>query len=145
MAGVPESIGRVLGEEFSSDIDLARVVRRGLPLGVQAALLAHGLTREEFHSIVISPRTLKHRRARAAKGAGSGRHLSADESDKALRAARVLALAERVFASREKAFSWMRKAKQRFDGETPMQMLGTEAGARLVEQMLVQIDEGMVA
>ncbi len=143
MAGVPETIGRVLGEEFSSDIDLARVVRRGLPLGVQAALLAHGLTREEFHSIVISPRTLKHRRARAAKG--SAHHLSADESDKALRAARVLALAERVFASREKAFSWMRKPKQRFDGETPMQMLGTEAGARLVEQMLVQIDEGMVA
>jgi putative toxin-antitoxin system antitoxin component (TIGR02293 family) len=143
MAGLPESIGRFLGEELSTDMELARVVRRGLPLGVQAALLAHGLTREEFHSIVISPRTLKHRRARAGKGAG--RHLSSDESDKALRAARVLAMAERVFGSREKAFSWMRKPKTRFDGETPMQMLATEAGARLVEQMLVQNDEGMVA
>ncbi len=143
MAGMPESIGGYLGEEFSSDMELARIVRRGLPLGVQAALLSHGLTREEFHAIVISPRTLKHRRARAAKGAG--RHLSSDESDKALRAARILALAERVFSSREKAFSWMRKPKIRFDGETPMQMLASEAGARLVEQMLLQVDEGMAA
>ena len=119
------------------------MVRRGLPLGVQAALLEHGLTREEFHAIVISPRTLKHRRARATKGVA--RHLSSDESDKALRAARILALAEQVFSSRDKAFYWMRKPKTHFDGETPMQMLASEAGARLVEQMLVQVDEGMAA
>ncbi|MBV8829535.1 MAG: DUF2384 domain-containing protein, partial [Acidobacteriaceae bacterium] len=32
-----------------------------------------------------------------------------------------------------------------FEGETPMHMLETEAGARLVEEMLIQIDEGMFA
>jgi hypothetical protein len=39
----------------------------------------------------------------------------------------------------------MRKTKKRFNGETPMEMLQTEAGARLVEQMLIQLDEGMFA
>ena len=46
---------------------------------------------------------------------------------------------------RSKALSWMRQTKKRFQGETPMAMLQTEAGARLVEQMLIQIDEGMFA
>jgi uncharacterized protein (DUF2384 family) len=39
----------------------------------------------------------------------------------------------------------MRQPKKRFEGETPMQLLQTEAGARLVEEMLIQIDEGMYA
>jgi putative toxin-antitoxin system antitoxin component (TIGR02293 family) len=92
---------------------------------------------------VISLRTFRHRQERLKKG--QDELLSPDESDKAVRAARVMALAERVFANREKALAWMRKAKKRFEGETPMQMLQTEAGARLVEQMLIQLDEGMFA
>jgi uncharacterized protein (DUF2384 family) len=39
----------------------------------------------------------------------------------------------------------MRKPKKRFEGDTSMNMLQTEAGARLVEQMLIQLDEGMFA
>ena len=119
------------------------MVRHGLPLNTQTALLAHGLTRDEFHLIVIPQRTFRHRTERLHKGLGE--RLSADESDKALRAARVLALSEKVFASRDKALSWMRQPKKRFEGETPMTMLQTEAGARLVEGMLIQTDEGMFA
>ena len=43
------------------------------------------------------------------------------------------------------ALDWLRARRQRFDGRTPMQMLCTETGGRLVEQMLLQIDEGMFA
>jgi putative toxin-antitoxin system antitoxin component (TIGR02293 family) len=132
-----------LGAEPKSDFDLAQIVRRGLPLNTQAVLLSHGLTKDEFHYIVIPLRTFRHRKERLNKG--QDEMLSADESDKALRAARVLALAERVFANRDKALAWMRKPKKRFEGETPMKMLQTEAGARLVEQMLIQLDEGMFA
>lgn len=133
-----QEISNWLGEEVRSEIDLASAVRSGLPVTVSASLIEHGLTKEEFHSIVIPARTFKHRKSRVEP-------LSSDESDKALRAARVLAHAERVFGNRAKALSWMRQAKQRFQGETPMQMLRTEAGARLVEEMLIQIDEGMFA
>jgi len=39
----------------------------------------------------------------------------------------------------------MRQPKARFQGRTPLQMMVTEAGGRLVEEMLLQIDEGMFA
>ena len=136
-------IAEWLGAEPRTDFELAQIVRRGLPLRTQAIFLSHGMTKEEFHRIVIPLRTFRHRQERLNKG--QDELLSPDESDKAVRAARVMALAERVFANRDKALAWMRKAKKRFEGETPMQMLQTEAGARLVEQMLIQLDEGMFA
>lgn len=140
------AVGRLrewLGTEPASEYELAQIVRQGLPLETQRLFLAHGLTKDEFHRIVIPQRTFRHRRERLNKGLEEV--LTPDESDKAVRAARVLSLAERVFGDREKALSWMRKPKKRFQGESPMQMLETEAGARLVEQMLVQVDEGMFA
>ena len=132
-----------LGTDSKNEFDLAQTIRRGLPLETQVSLISHGMTKDEFHLIVIPHRTFRHRTERLNKGLEEV--LTADESDKALRAARILALSERVFGERQKALSWMRKAKKRFEGETPMAMLQTEAGARLVEQMLIQIDEGMFA
>lgn len=40
---------------------------------------------------------------------------------------------------------WLHSPKQRFSGRTPMEMLATETGAHLVEEMLYQIDEGIGA
>lgn len=138
-----QKVSEWLGEEPMSEFDLARVVLRGLPLTTQAIFLGHGITKDEFHRIVIPLRTYRHRKERLNRG--ENEMLTPDESDKAVRAARVLALAERVFANRDKALSWMRKPKKRFDGETPMDMLRTEAGGRLVEEMLIQVDEGIFA
>jgi putative toxin-antitoxin system antitoxin component (TIGR02293 family) len=138
-----KKISEWLGEEPMSEFELARVVLRGLPLTTQAIFLEHGITKDEFHRIVIPLRTYRHRKERLNRG--ENEVLTPDESDKAVRAARILALAERVFANRDKALSWMRKSKKRFDGDTPMDLLRTEAGARLVEEMLVQIDEGIYA
>jgi putative toxin-antitoxin system antitoxin component (TIGR02293 family) len=58
---------------------------------------------------------------------------------------RILFKARRVFGSESVALEWMHEAKQRFDGRTPMQMLETEAGARAVEEMLLQLEHGMFA
>lgn len=143
MVAPVRQIAEWLGAKPRNEFDLARIVRNGLPLTIQAEFLSHGMTKEEFHMIIIPHRTFRHRTERLNKGLPEV--LTADESDKALRAARVLSLAERVFGDRPKAFSWMRKAKKRFQGATPMEMLQTEAGARLVEQMLIQVDEGMFA
>jgi putative toxin-antitoxin system antitoxin component (TIGR02293 family) len=143
MTAQVSQIAEWLGEQPKSEFDLAQIVRRGLPLTVLAVFLSQGMTKDEFHQIVIPHRTFRHRTERRNKGVEEV--LTPDESDKAVRAARVLANADRVFANREKALSWMRQAKKRFNGETPMHMLQTEAGARLVEQMLIQVDEGMFA
>ena len=59
--------------------------------------------------------------------------------------ARITSLAELVFGEPERAWRWMRKPKRSFRGKTPIELLASEAGARIVEEMLVQIDDGMAA
>ena len=41
--------------------------------------------------------------------------------------------------------SWMRAPKRRFESQSPLEMMRSEAGSRLVEEMLIQIEEGMFA
>jgi putative toxin-antitoxin system antitoxin component (TIGR02293 family) len=103
------------------------------------ALKAHTSTHTAHRALKAHTSTRSPAEQRAPGGFD---FLTSDESGQAVRAARVLSLAEQVFANRDKAFSWMRKAKKRVHGEAPMKMLQTEAGTRLVEQMLIQLDEG---
>lgn len=121
-----------------SDRDLARVVELGLPLRAVSALVAHGITDAEAYEFVLPRRTFAHRRARREA-------LTREESDRAVRLARLIAFAEEVFGDEARAGRWLRKSKRRFEGRTPLALLKTEAGARLVEEMLHQIDHGMAA
>ena len=66
-----------------------------------------------------------------------------EESDRVLRVIRVLSLAESVYGSRERALAWLRNPHARLDGRTPLSLLNTDTGSRIVEELLVQIDEGM--
>jgi putative toxin-antitoxin system antitoxin component (TIGR02293 family) len=99
-------------------------------------LIALGLERGEIDAVIIPQRTLQHRRSRREK-------LTVEESDRVLRALRVLSLAESVYGSRERALGWLRKPHPRLDGRAPLSLLKTDTGSRIVEELLVQIDEGM--
>lgn len=125
-----------VGLKAASDLELALLPEKGLPLSAVESLKDQGLTFTEISDIVISPRTLKHRKSRKEK-------LSSVETDRVLRVARVVGLADRVFGSRRKALLWLRSADDRLGHRTPMQMLANESGGRLVESMLWQIDEGI--
>jgi uncharacterized protein (DUF2384 family) len=57
--------------------------------------------------------------------------------------ARIVALGEEVFGDARKSFRWLRSGKSRLAGRPPLDVVSTESGARLVEEMLYQIDEGM--
>ena len=46
---------------------------------------------------------------------------------------------------RTEAHRWLRKPKRSLDGEPPLSYLASEAGARLVEEMLYRIDSGILA
>jgi putative toxin-antitoxin system antitoxin component (TIGR02293 family) len=63
----------------------------------------------------------------------------------ATRSERVIALAEKVFGDRAKANRWLRESKYALDGATPLACLASEAGAQAVEDMLHQIQHGMIA
>jgi len=130
------NISEYIGVSATSQLDLAKIVENGLPTESLALLKQKGLTSTEIAEIVISPRTLKHRKAR-------GEQLSHEETDRLVRVARIAVLAEEVFGTRDKALGWLRSTNKRIGDRTPLSMLNSDSGGRLVENMLWQIDEGI--
>ena len=123
---------------LKSDADLVALVEERLPVAAISALIEHGILEKEIYSVIVPRRTLQHRRARKED-------LSREESDRAVRLARLAALTEKIFGDPKEGMLWLRSPKKRFHGRTPVDMMTTEAGSRLVEEALYQIDEGMAA
>jgi putative toxin-antitoxin system antitoxin component (TIGR02293 family) len=132
------NLDEYIGVYPQSDFELAEIVEKGLPTDSVARLKEKGLTFSEIAEIVIAPRTLKHRNVR-------GELLSREETDRIVRVARIVGLAEQIFGDREKSFGWLRLPDERLHGRTPLSMLRTESGGRLIEDLLWQIDEGVFA
>jgi putative toxin-antitoxin system antitoxin component (TIGR02293 family) len=119
-------------------LDLTRI-ESGVPTTTLSTFAASsGLALKDLYEVVIPARTLKHRRARREP-------LSRDESDKLARVVRIFDHAVRVFSDPTRARAWLDKPKKRFADRTPLTMLQTETGGRLVEEMLGQIEYGMFA
>jgi putative toxin-antitoxin system antitoxin component (TIGR02293 family) len=130
--------GKLGVSRLRSDEDLVSLVEKRLPPGAIKSLVRGGLSDAEVYQLIVPRRTLAHRIAKHQP-------LSREESDKAVRVARITTMAERAFHDSEKAWRWLRKPKRRFESKTPIQMLATEAGARLVEEMIIQFEYGMTA
>jgi putative toxin-antitoxin system antitoxin component (TIGR02293 family) len=133
-----ERFEELLGVRSGSEQEVVHLVERGLPLTVLDRLLERGLSKAEMFDVIIPARTLKHRKSKRQP-------LSREESERVVRAARVLAKAAAVIGEDKSALAWLRSPKKRFQGRSPIEMLTTEPGGRLVEEMLIQIDEGMFA
>lgn len=134
--GAVLNIAEYIGGMPGSDFALAEIVEHGLPTDNLKLLREEGLTYTEIGEIVIAPRTLKHRVSR-------GENLSFEETDRFVRVARIAALADEVFGNHEKGLLWLRQKDDRIGGRTPMSLLQTDAGGRVVESLLWQIDEGV--
>jgi putative toxin-antitoxin system antitoxin component (TIGR02293 family) len=128
----------VLGHAVGHGVALARRVRQGLPVGAVDAVLAQGrLSPAELNRIVLPRKTLAHRRKLGT--------LTPEQSDRLVRVARVLALAEETFGSQAKAATWLRRPTAALDGEPPLDLLDTDEGARAVETLLGRIGHGIAA
>ena len=138
---VAEILGgeEVIGQEVRSELELAEVVRLGLwPAVIDKLFDGALLTKTDMERLVMPRRTLIHRIKK-------GERLTREESDRVTRVARIVAMAEETFGNRYKASRWLHKAKQRFDGQTPIELLDTEEGARVVEDLLFRIAHGLAA
>ena len=71
--------------------------------------------------------------------------LTPDETDRPARLTRVQAFAEETFGNNEKANRWLRRALKELDGETPLVIAQSEAGARMIETILGKIAWGAAA
>ncbi|MBZ5627475.1 MAG: DUF2384 domain-containing protein [Acidobacteriia bacterium] len=129
---------KVLGRVVKNPDDLAQLVRKGLPANSLTALA------ERLHvgNIVLSrklgipQRTLTRRLSQHSR-------LTAAESDRTVRLARVYANAIEMIGNEEKAVEWLRTANRALGGERPLDQLDTDLGARAVEDVLGRIAYGV--
>ncbi len=131
------NLSEYIGISPKSDFDLAEIIEHGLSSESLFLLREKGLTFTEVADLIISPRTLQHRKAKGIQC------LTHDEADRVVRIARILAQANQIFGNSEKALGWLRTSDERLNNRTALSMLQTEPGGRLVEEMLWQVREGM--
>ena len=137
MTALHQQLGQWLGvRPPESEQDVLNLIERQLPASSINRLLTLGVTRSEVGALVIPLRTLQHRRSRREK-------LTVEESDRLLRLMRILSQTETLYGSRERALKWLRRPNPRLANRSPFELLKTDAGSRIVEELLVQIDEGM--
>src|ERR1700691_4138722 len=90
-----------LGARFASELELAALAERGLPLTTVNRMTKHGLSRDEVHALVSHRRTVKHRQS-------SAQTLSREETHRAIRTARILSRAQATFGDSDAALEWVR-------------------------------------
>lgn len=131
---------RILGIPAADTSTLIRRVREGFPFAtVERLQHAFALSTDEIVTLVQIPtRTMTRRKA-------SGR-LKADESDRVLRAARLMHQAAALFNNNPAAAkTWMTTPQRGLGGAVPLHLAGTEIGAREVEDALGRIEDGVFA
>ena len=86
---------------------------------------------------VIPRRTLSHSK--------QNQQFSSAQSDRAVRFFRILQRAKETFGSKDQALLWLKRPTRPLNANAPLDLLDTEAGARMVEDLLTRIDHGIAA
>jgi putative toxin-antitoxin system antitoxin component (TIGR02293 family) len=129
---------KVVGMPVTCDLDIARLIRDGLPVDVIDRLIGdRTVTPDEVRRIIMAPKAIVVRRRKGG--------LTPEQSERVIRAARIIAEALETFGSRDKALTWMRRACAVLGGKAPIDLLDTEEGAGLVESLLGRIAHGLAA
>jgi putative toxin-antitoxin system antitoxin component (TIGR02293 family) len=140
IAEIVEVLGgkRTFKQPIRKADDLVAQVRVGLPAST-VNLLAETLSMQRAQvakCLNIPARTLSRRLATKSR-------LTHDESDRTLRMARVVALANEILGTEDKASRWMVAPNRALGGQRPFDQLDTELGVRSVEEVLQRIAYGM--
>lgn len=117
------------------EIDVCALVKEGVSYEAVEHLVEEGSLQVDELSYFIPARTLARRK--------QSKKLSLEESDTITRLALVFDFAEDVFGSKEKAKTWMRRPNRALRGRTPLELLVTDFGSRVVERVLGRIEHGV--
>lgn len=129
-SAVPKAAGYDMDE-----IDVCAMVKEGVSYGAVEELVEQGRLGIDELSYFIPLRTLARRK--------QSKKLSLEESDTITRLALVFDFAEDVFGSKEKASTWLRRPNRALRGRTPIELLATDYGSRIVERVLGRIEHGV--
>lgn len=135
-ATVFDRMGRLLDQSLRCESDVVRAVDAGLPAAAFAQLtrsldIDHGL---------IAPESTLRRRVQ------DNMRFTTDESERMVRIARVHALAVDLFGDEAAAQAWLNAPGAYVPGAAavaPYKLSVTDAGARLVEELLLRTAHGM--
>ncbi len=120
----------------ASDLDIHDMIVAGFSVSLIKMLCDDGTLSDEERDRIIHPKTLKTKLS-------ANQLLTLPESDRLFRFVHITAMAEVIFGDKVKAKQWLSKPKARFLGESPSSMVATTFGTHLVEEMLIQVSEGM--
>jgi putative toxin-antitoxin system antitoxin component (TIGR02293 family) len=128
--------GRTTAKTFSPQ-QVIDVINRGLPIGELEYLRSHlDVPIDRLTQNIGLSRATFHRRKAAGR-------LTADESDKVVRFAQLLGLANKVLENEEDARRWLTSPQYGLGGAVPLNYARTEVGAREVEDLLTRIEYGV--
>jgi putative toxin-antitoxin system antitoxin component (TIGR02293 family) len=129
----------ILGRRLGSLAALNDAVALGLPKAalrqIASRIFADKAEQKKLMNRIVPEATFKRRRHR----------LSAAESERTERIARVTANAEYVWADRDDARRFLTTPHPALRGRSPLDMAMTELGARQVEEVLGKIFHGLPA
>lgn len=118
-------------------LDAIATIRDGVLAEVAQDLVDRGIvTSGAVYQLICSKRTLARRRAR-------GERLSRWQSERLLRLLRTVRHAVDTFGDEAKAGAYLSRPMRRFKGQSCIEMLDTDIGAALVEELLARIDHGI--
>lgn len=131
-----------LGLEVDSPtwVTIKSLIQRGLPASSFSSMAAaYDFSYRRLAQLTQIPsRTIDRRIAEQQR-------LRVDESDRLARVARIFAIAEELFGSKEAVERWLTTPNVSLDGVKPIDELSTELGAREVEDMIGRIADGIFA
>lgn len=131
--------GGSLGMPYDTQLQAERLLQAGLPFSVIARFQsASGLTLDRIKQV-----------ARLSEGSFSRRkqsgRLSPDQSERLLRISRVFELATSLHeGDQNDARQWLETPIPALGNRRPLDLAGTEPGARQVEDLIGRIEHGVV-
>lgn len=129
-------MGRLLGEQIESEVDVLRIVNIGLPSSALDRLMAE----IDVDIRLVGSETTVRRRIQEKQ------NFTVDESERLVRLARITSMAEELFGGTRAATAWLSARSDYLPDSapvSPLELAATDAGARVVESMLLQTAHGV--
>jgi putative toxin-antitoxin system antitoxin component (TIGR02293 family) len=127
--------------DANEPLALHRLVLAGIPARCVVYFKTNSGLSNVFisHLLGVSEKTFSRWQEHPKKSIG------AVASDRLLRSAKVIALAEGVLESRENARAWMSQPQAPLNNTVPQDLLTTDVGAQQVEDLLLKMEHGYLA
>jgi putative toxin-antitoxin system antitoxin component (TIGR02293 family) len=137
--GIEKAFGSGTQRQIISPLKIHEVLSAGLPRRamVRTIEIVHIPKLQLLRALGISTRTYMRLKAQP------GKRLDSEQSGRLWRFAELLAKAEEVMGSNERAIDWMLKPAMALENRPPIELLTTPVGAQLVDAVLDRMQFGV--